>query len=87
MTPTHVVILSSAVCWGVICSSYAIARRSWRELLTLGGILLLFLSILVAILPRTGAIVAVTVNGAFLLRFLVGVLRNAWGIRQSGRDG
>jgi hypothetical protein len=71
----------------VICASYALARRSWVELLTVGGIITLLLSLLVVPLPRTAAILAVTVNGGFLLVFLCSVARNAWVMCRSGRDG
>lgn len=87
MTPVLIVILSSVVCWGTLCLSFALARRSWTDLLAVGGILTLLFSILVKPFPHTAATMAVIVNGGFLLTFLVTVARHAWSLWRSGRDG
>ena len=66
------------VAWGIICASYALARRSWVALAVFGFLINLQILALLDPWPRARSAVSVVVNGAFLLTFVGAVLRNVW---------
>jgi Co/Zn/Cd efflux system component len=85
VTPFDIVLLSGIICWGTPCLTYGLAKRSWVGVFTAGLILTLLFSVLAIPFPRFAEVAAITVNGAALLFFVVGIVLNVLSIWRFGR--
>ena len=87
VTAFFFVIISCLACWGTLCLTAGLARRSWTDLLAVGLIVTLGLEVLVRPFPKLAVTLAAIINGGYLLLFLGGVFYLAWSKRHTGSDG